>query len=125
MSALFAMVAGAVLLARAIEVAPFKFVMQRFRRLLPAVIFWSCFYFWWRSVKGEKLSLESISRDLAYGMPSFHLWFLFAMLGLYALLPALRLIVRDEHVKSTQYLTALIFAIGTCITVISNTALQH
>ena len=44
-SAMFAMVAGAVQLARPSEQAPSRFIGQRLAWLLPAVVFWSVFYF--------------------------------------------------------------------------------
>jgi surface polysaccharide O-acyltransferase-like enzyme len=119
------MVAGAVLLARAIEAAPVRFVAQRLRRLLPAVAVWSAFYFWWRHANGEAIDVASMARDLAFGMPQFHLWFLFAMLGLYVLMPGVRLMVRGDDAKPAQYFIAAVLAAATCVTVVGMVALGH
>lgn len=92
-SAMFAMVAGAVLLARPSEQAPSRFIGQRLARLLPAVVFWSVFYFAWREWMWGGVSAAVIARDLLLGSPWYHLWFMFMMLGLYVAMPALRFAV--------------------------------
>lgn len=89
-SATFAMVAGAVLLARPIEQEPWQFIAGRMRRLLPAVLFWSAVYFFWRACNGEVMTASSMMRDVLLGMPMYHLWFLFMLLAAYWVLPALR-----------------------------------
>ena len=90
-SATFALVAGAVLLGRPAEQAPGAFVLGRMRRLLPAVLVWSAVYFAWRAWgEGQPLSGQRMLRDVVLGMPMYHLWFLFMMLAMYCVLPALR-----------------------------------
>ena len=93
-SMLFAMVAGAVLLARPIEQAPGRFIGARWSRIMPALAFWSTFYFLWRLWQGSPITLAVLARDLWSGQPYFHLWFLFAIAGLYVLMPGVRLWVR-------------------------------
>lgn len=115
MSALFAMVAGAVLLARFIEEQPLAFVHQRLARLAPAVMGWTVFYFAWRAFSGEPMDWAKVLSDLARGTPYFHMWFLYAMLGLYVLMPAVRLLVRDARAEQAQYYTAGVLALGTCV----------
>ena len=122
MSALFAMVAGAVLLARAIETQPVGFVVSRFKRLAAAVLFWSCFYLWWRHHQGENVTLASAALDLARGTPYFHLWFLFAMLGLYVLMPGARLLLRDSDTKAAQYYITVVVGLATCLAVVTMAA---
>ena len=125
MSSLFAMVAGAVLLGRLIEANPSGFVRQRLARLLPAVLVWSAFYFAWRAFLGETMTWTKVAHDLAYGMPYFHLWFLFAMLGVYVLMPGFRLLVRDPDTRSTQYFCLVVLAVATCLSVTATVALGH
>lgn len=126
MSSLFAMVAGAVLLRRLIEDAPLAFIRQRMARLLPAVVFWSAFYLAWRKWRGEPLGAWDMFKQVAYGSPYYHLWFLFAMLGLYLLMPGVRLMVRDNTpaARNTQYLTATILMLATWASVVATTAVQ-
>lgn len=92
-SAMFATVAGAVLLGRPIELAPGRFIRQRLARLLPAVVFWSVFYFAWREWMWGGLGGAVIAHDVLLGAPWYHLWFMFMMLGLYVAMPALRFTV--------------------------------
>lgn len=89
-SAMFAMVAGAVLLGRPSEFAPWRFVGQRLSRLLPAVVFWSAFYFAWRQWMWGDITWPGMLHDLLMGSPWYHLWFMFMMLGLYVAMPMLR-----------------------------------
>lgn len=92
-SAMFATVAGAVLLGRPIEQAPGRFIVQRLARLLPAVVFWSMFYFVWREWMWGGIGGAVIAHDVVLGAPWYHLWFMFMMLGLYMVMPALRFTV--------------------------------
>ncbi|AEF92173.1 hypothetical protein DelCs14_5203 [Delftia sp. Cs1-4] len=92
-SSMFAMVAGAVLLARPSEREPGRFIWQRLERLLPAVVFWSVFYFLWRQWMWGGITWNVVGHDLLLGSPWYHLWFMFMMLGLYIAMPAMRFAV--------------------------------
>jgi surface polysaccharide O-acyltransferase-like enzyme len=120
MSALFAMVAGAVLLARHIDREPVAFVRERLVRLLPAAVVWSAFYFGWRALHGDPLGWSTVLSDIARGTPYFHMWFLYAMLGLYVLMPAVRLLISDVDARRSQYYTAGVLALGTCVFSVSS-----
>ena len=115
MESIFIMVAGALLLARASENAPWAFVRQRWARLVPATLFWTAFYLAWRRFGGEALNGSGMLGDIARGMPYFHLWFLYAMLGLYALMPGARLMVRDAQAARAQYFTAGALAVASVL----------
>ena len=107
-SAMFAMVAGAILLGRPSDQAPLRFIRQRMARLLPAVVFWSSFYFVWRQWMWGGITWQVVAHDLLMGSPWYHLWFLFMMLGLYVAMPAMRLAVRGVgEGRSWVYLLAL------------------
>lgn len=92
-SAMFAMVGGAVLLARPSEKAPWRSIGQRMARLLPAVVFWSAFYFLWRDWMWGGIGWSVVWHDVVLGSPWYHLWFMYMMLGLYLVLPAMRFAV--------------------------------
>lgn len=98
-STIFAMVAGAVLLARPIEVAPCRFIWQRISRLFVALAGWTAIYLLWRHWQGEILTFAVVARDIVAGRPFYHLWFLYAMLGAYVLMPGMRLLVREPVAK--------------------------
>ncbi len=89
-SSMFVMVGGAVLLARPAERDPWGMVGQRLSRLLPALLFWSGFYFAWRQWMWGGLTWAGIVQDVVLGSPWYHLWFMYMMLGLYLMMPAMR-----------------------------------
>lgn len=89
-SSMFVMVGGAVLLARPAERDPWGFVGQRLSRLLPALLFWSVFYFTWREWMWGGITWPGIVQDVVLGSPWYHLWFMYMMLGLYLMMPAMR-----------------------------------
>lgn len=89
-SSMFVMVGGAVLLARPAERDPWGMVGQRLSRLLPALLFWSVFYFAWRQWMWGGMTWAGIVQDVVLGSPWYHLWFMYMMLGLYLMMPAMR-----------------------------------
>lgn len=119
-SAIFVMVGGAVLLARPSEEQPVGFVAGRLARLLPAVVFWTVFYFAWRQWMWGGLTWQSMAQDLVLGSPWYHLWFMFMMLALYVFIPALRLMVKDTRYRNVQLYSLAACGAATCIA----TALQ-
>ncbi|MDB5846360.1 MAG: hypothetical protein JWP29_112 [Rhodoferax sp.] len=123
-SAIFVMVSGALLLARHSEDKPVEFVRQRFARLLPMIVFWSLFYFAWRALRGADITWESAAKDVVQGMPSYHLWFVYMMLGLYLMAPALRMLVRSPRHRPVQYYALAICAALTCTEAATQTLQQ-
>lgn len=89
-SSMFVMVGGAVLLARPAERDPWGMVGQRLSRLLPALLFWSVFYFAWRQWMWGGMTWAGIVQDVVLGSPWYHLWFMYMMLGLYLMMPTMR-----------------------------------
>ncbi len=83
---LFFMISGATLLPKIEPVT--DFLRKRLVRIFPPLIAWSCFYLWWLSrnhaVTGNWL------KSIATGPVMYHLWFFYALIGLYALIPLLR-----------------------------------
>jgi surface polysaccharide O-acyltransferase-like enzyme len=88
----FVMVSGALLLgARAHQDGPGHFYRKRLLRLGPAFIAWQLFYVFvvriWMS--GQQLSLGGIFQLFADGKTYTHLYFLWLIVGLYAIAPIL------------------------------------
>ncbi len=84
--ALFLMITGASLLHKVEPIL--EFARKRLLRIVPPLIAWSLFYLWWRSINDIETSNWLIL--IASGPVMYHLWFLYAIIGLYALLPLLR-----------------------------------
>ncbi|MBK0391958.1 acyltransferase [Ramlibacter algicola] len=85
---LFFMLAGATLLRRD-EPLP-DFVRKRAVRILPPLLFWSAFYLWWLWFNGAFPADWRMARMLVSGPVMFHLWYFYALLGVYATVPLLR-----------------------------------
>lgn len=113
-SAIFVMVGGAILLARPSENRPVGFVLERLARLLPAVVFWSVFYFIWRQWMWGGLTWQGMARDVLLGSPWYHLWFVYMMLALYVFMPPLRVLVKDARYRHVQRYAVAACAVATC-----------
>jgi surface polysaccharide O-acyltransferase-like enzyme len=91
----FVMLSGALLLNPPKRPDPIDFAHRRWQRIGPALIFWSTVYFLWRGLFWkESLSLASVVQDMIMGRPFIHLYFLFLILGLYAVTPWLVLAIQ-------------------------------
>lgn len=106
-NAVIMMVGGAILLGRASEHAPLQFALGRFARLLPAVLFWSAFFLLFRAWTEGLPPVGEIAIELMRGMPYYHLWFLYMMLGMYLAIPLLRPILNSPNRSLHYYLLAL------------------
>jgi len=87
----FVMLSGALLLDPAREEPLQRFLTRRFTRIGVPTVFWSLFYLGWRwGYKHEHLTAWLAARDLAFGTPFAHLYFLYLLSGLYLATPLLR-----------------------------------
>lgn len=112
-SSVFVMITGAVLLQRPSEHKPLAFIWQRWRRLLPVLAFWSLMYLAWRELAGEHLDTGRVLHDLSLGIPGYHLWFLFMLMGLYVWIPLLRAVVGPADRRVFQYTLLALLALAT------------
>ncbi|WP_395606530.1 acyltransferase [Pseudomonas sp. B22129] len=102
---LFLMLSGALLLGRDEAVA--VFYTKRFLRIFPPLIFWSIFYVVWKAwlagdLSGVSASLLSVLKGPAY----FHLWYLYALVGIYLFIPFMSKIYRNStHSEKIAYLS--------------------
>lgn len=90
---LFLMLSGAILLPRQHE-STRHFYQRRWQRVaLPALV-WSLLYLSWAQFKGywkqQPVDLETQLWGIVSGHSYFHLWFIYLLIGVYAVLPALR-----------------------------------
>lgn len=85
----FLMVTGVLLLNRQ-ENLP-VFFRKRYMRILPPLVFWSVFYLGWYTVQGQDYGgLLASLKTLFRGPVAFHLWYLYAIVGIYLFVPFLR-----------------------------------
>ncbi|MDD2031067.1 acyltransferase [Pseudomonas sp. 39167] len=88
---IFLMISGALLLKK---VEPLHiFLKKRFIRVFPPLLFWSVFYVAWLWYCNVDISGWFVRLFTAPAM--YHLWYLYAIIGLYALTPILRLYYKN------------------------------
>jgi len=97
---LFFMVSGYLLLPRQ-EALPAYF-RRRLQKILLPLLAWSLFYFAWQGAENHNFFLTPVY---------FHLWFLYALLGQYLLLPILRVLVANAP-RSLLYYFVLLWFVG-------------
>lgn len=90
----FLMITGVLLLNRHEDLP--VFFRKRYMRVLPPLGFWSVFYLAWYSLHGEDYGgLTGGIKALVSGPVAFHLWYLYAIVGIYLCVPFLRHIWRS------------------------------
>lgn len=110
----FVMISGALFLPGPPKTDMKKLYAHNILRLLVLYTIWSCLYGLldcWR-YGFQNLTARDVVREMLYGR--FHLWYLPMQLGIYMLLPILRVWVQNADRKNIQYflLLFLIFQIG-------------
>ncbi len=89
---LFLMLTGALFLPRP-QLPARPFYRRRWQRLALPLLGWSLFYLIWSAAKahwkGQPYGLNDALDQLQSGAPYYHLWFIFMLVGIYALLPML------------------------------------
>ena len=108
---LFVLLAGALLLDPAKAEEPLRaFFKKRWNRIGIPFIVWTIVYFLWSfEVDHTPITLYNISKGLANGSYA-HLWFLYLLVGLYAVTPMLRVLVKHLDRRLFGLLLVLWFA---------------
>lgn len=86
---LLVMASGALLLSKPSHLEPIVFYKRRFMRIFIPCFFWTVFYFALQMYRYPNFKLLSGIKLLILGTPYFHLWFLYMIVGLYAITPIL------------------------------------
>lgn len=123
----FIMLSGMLFLNPSHTVTYDKLFKKTIPRILAALFFWGFAY----SLYGLRdkvlhegfseivLDIWTIGRNIMGTTIWFHLWFLYAIIGLYLLTPAIRLFVSAAKEKDIRYVLWLFFIFGTCFRVIN------
>ncbi|MDR2996534.1 MAG: acyltransferase family protein [Microbacterium sp.] len=94
----FVMISGALILEpRQYEQGPSSFYRRRLLRLAPALVFWSLFYFFVirTALTGASISRADLVRFFLEGRPYTHLYFLWLIVGLYAVAPVFAAFLKE------------------------------
>jgi surface polysaccharide O-acyltransferase-like enzyme len=103
----FVMASGALLLDPARTESANAFYRRRLARVGPALVFWTALYLWWKVwFNHEHMTVQSAGHDLATGSPYLQIYFLYVIVGLYAITPVLRRLLAHLGQRETVLLTA-------------------
>ncbi|REJ07577.1 hypothetical protein DY023_02750 [Microbacterium bovistercoris] len=114
----FVMISGALILEpRQFAQGPQSFYRRRLLRLAPAVVFWSLFYFLLirTGLTAAPISRADIIRFLLEGRPYTHLYFLWLIVGLYAVAPVLAAFLKDGG-RGRSVIFAMTVLVATVLT---------
>lgn len=109
----FVMISGALLLdPRRVE-RPRDFYLRRLGRVGVPLIVWTLVYLgfrqWWLR---QDLSVEDAARGVLAGTPFLQLYFLYVLVGLYALAPFLKIVIRHTTRRMQAGLAGVLIGIG-------------
>lgn len=99
---LFFMIAGATLLGKSESLG--DFFSKRAIRIVPPMLFWSGVYILWTYywTRSNDWPVKFLN-----GQAAFHLWYLYALIGIYAFVPILRRIYQPQgNAETSLYLAA-------------------
>jgi len=105
---IFLMISGALLLKKSEPLG--SFISKRFIRIFPPLLFWSAFYVWWLYFNGVDVSgwaLRLLTEPAMY-----HLWYLYAIIGVYALVPILRRFYNGSTMSEKLWALSLWIIVG-------------
>ena len=105
----FFMISGYLLLST--QADTFAFLKKSLWKLLVPLAFWGTLYILWNGNLPEnpiKL-VKYIILSLATGKVEYHMWFLYAFLGVYLFVPILRIFIRTAQERDIWYFVAVWF----------------
>lgn len=97
---LFFMVSGALLLGRPIDIPQLK---PRLKRLIVPLMAWSIIYLAMRAITNSNLDLIALVLRMPLMPVMYHLWFLYALVGLYLCLPLVAPAIQAASTTQLRY----------------------
>lgn len=110
---IFVMVGGYFMLDPNKNYTLVSFYKKRASRLIAPLVFWSLFYVAFHTAQryafNEPTTLRNIIGPILVGRPSFHLWYLYMLVGLYLVTPFLRKIVSSSSQRELVFFCVMWF----------------
>jgi surface polysaccharide O-acyltransferase-like enzyme len=112
---LFVMLSGALLLRSDLADDPGSFYRRRLSRIVPPLVAWTVIYLVLGHITANNPATltQAVSSVLA-GRPSFHLYFLYLLVGLYLVAPFLRPLVAHSNRRVLGIAIVVFLALGVC-----------
>ncbi|MDP3465886.1 MAG: acyltransferase family protein [Sulfuricurvum sp.] len=104
---IFFMLSGALLLNKSDESISI-FYKRRMGKIVIPTLFWSGFFLAYLSIFKD-FTLFNIVGSLFKGAPFYHLWFMYAIIGIYIFTPYLRILLANLSLVQIKYLIIIIF----------------
>lgn len=101
----FLMLSGALLLNKSHETM-YEFYQKRINKVLIPTLFWSILYLTYLVIY-QDFTLHNILGAIFKGI--YHLWFMYAIIGIYIFTPYLRILLRNLNDQQINWLIILIF----------------
>lgn len=112
----FVMISGASLLDHSKNEPLFHFYRKRLARVLIPILFWSAFFLLWDyfkgALKGSHPPVSELLIRLFTGVPCYHMWFLYMIIGLYLFTPFFRKVVASSTQKEMMFLVIAAFTLA-------------
>ena len=103
----FFMLSGSLLLAKSDE-SMHNFYKKRISKILVPTLFWSAFFLTYLAIYKD-FTIFNIFGAILKGKPFYHLWFMYAIIGLYLFTPFLRILLTNLTKKQINIFLILIF----------------
>jgi surface polysaccharide O-acyltransferase-like enzyme len=104
------MISGTLLLGTNKDEKLTIFFKKRFSKIVIPFLFWSIFYYFYSNRHQlSKVSLISVIKALIQGNIMYHLWFMYLIIGIYFVVPILRIYIKGASKKDLKYLIILWF----------------
>lgn len=99
---IFFMISGSLLLGREFEIK--DFLKNRLGKIIPPFLFWSLFYSLSNRYffDNETFNASKVVKDIFYGS-EYHLWFVYALIGVYLIFPIFQKWINSSKKNDIQY----------------------
>jgi surface polysaccharide O-acyltransferase-like enzyme len=110
---LFVMISGALLLGNEKPLTYKKFMSKRIGKIFFPLLAWSLIYYLYKVYRGDfALSIPGFGSMFLTNSISYHLWFMYMILGLYLVTPLVKIFTAHASKKDVHYFLLLWFIIS-------------
>ncbi|WP_243384737.1 acyltransferase [Geothrix alkalitolerans] len=108
----FVMISGALLLSKSNRTTVNNFYKKRMTRILPPLVIWTAIYLIFQIFTNSAFGFKYAIMSIIKGMPYYHLWYVYMLLGLYAAAPFICIFVSNIEQRILNKLTFGILAVS-------------
>lgn len=109
-TSLFFMVSGMVFLKPGKNESVKTFLMRRFVKVLIPSLFWIVIFSFYKGwFRGDSITLREMALNALNGHVYYHLWYIYALIPLYFIIPIIRKLMLLENKKLIEYILVLWF----------------